>query len=343
MSRIHKADVLVLGAGPAASACAIHAASAGRDVVMVAPASVRLRPGETLHPGVEPIFDHLGIGEAVRGAGWLRHLGCRVGPAGCFAGYGKDAAGPWRGFQAPTAELDQLLLERVRAVGATLVPGVAKELLVADCGSIRRVDGVALEDAEIVAPVTVDATGPTRFAMKALGLSTHIDGPARCVYWGHTAHLPLELQQEPHFQQLPSGWLWRAPIHDSLCAWVWGPYGNAAYTSGTARSTLSEILDTSNPGRIRGASAASTLVRLPCTYAGLLLAGDAAFSVSPLAGKGVLRALLMGIAAGASAHQLLAIRASSNRIMASHAAWIAHWFAREAALVKALHAGMRGS
>jgi len=157
------------------------------------------------------------------------------------------------------------------------------------------------------------------------------------VYWGHLDHVPPELHGEPYFQELASGWLWRSPIHDSLCAWVWGPHGESALGSSAARRELSEILGSNDLGRIRGASASSTLVRPPPGCDGLLLAGDAAFSVSPLAGKGVLRALLMGIAAGEAARRIVAVSASADRLAAGYAAWTTQWFEREAGAVTALH------
>lgn len=328
--------MLVVGAGPAGSACAIHAASAGLHVTMLAPAVARERPGETLHPGVEPVFDRLGVGEAVRGAGWVRHYGQRIGPEGQLVRYGGDTQGPWRGFQAPTAELDQLLVARARSVGVTVVTGVAEALLVAHCGAFRRIDGVRAGGAQIAAEVTIDATGPVRFARKALGLAERMAGPARRAYWGHLAHVPAGLHGEPHFQKLAAGWLWRAPIHDVLCAWVWGPHGDGAPGAKPARRALAEILGVSDVGRIRGASASSTLLR-PADCAGLLLAGDAAFSVSPLAGKGVLRALLMGIAAGEAARRIVAHPASADRFAAAYAEWTAQWFEREAAAITALY------
>lgn len=329
-------DVLVVGAGPAGTACAIHAASVGLQVTVVAPDVARERPGETLHPGVEPLFDRLGIGEAVRDAGWLRHLGHRVGPEGRLLSYGSDAQGPWRGFQAPTAALDRLLLERVLAAGVSHFTGVAESLLVTGSGLVRRVEGVRVAGTEIAAAVTVDATGPTRFAARALDLVQHMAGPERRVYWGHLAHVPGDLQGEPRFQELQSGWLWRAPIHDSLCAWVWGPHSSATGARAAGRE-LAEVLGASDVGRIRGALATSILVRPPLGCAGLLLAGDAAFSVTPLAGKGVLRALLMGIAAGEAARRIVSDSASADRLAARYAAWTTQWFEREAAEVAALH------
>ncbi|HTO82800.1 MAG TPA: FAD-binding protein, partial [Methylomirabilota bacterium] len=57
-----RADVLILGAGPAGCAAALCARQAGLVTVMLeAQAEVRPAPGETLHPGVEVIFRQLNV------------------------------------------------------------------------------------------------------------------------------------------------------------------------------------------------------------------------------------------------------------------------------------------
>src|ERR1700677_3173603 len=108
-------DVLILGGGPAGCAAAIQCAQVGlRVVVAEAKAFPRHRPGETLHPGVEPVLRQLGAMEAVEAAGFPRHEGNWVqwGTPPRFEAFGRGDEGPWRGFQAWRATFDALLLER---------------------------------------------------------------------------------------------------------------------------------------------------------------------------------------------------------------------------------------
>src|SRR6476661_3472845 len=107
-------DVIVVGGGPAGAATANWCARQGLRVALLERARFpRHRPGETLPPGVEPIFGQLGVTEAIHAAGFLRHAGTWVTWAGPrrFAPFGADGAGSWLGFQAPRAELDRLLLD----------------------------------------------------------------------------------------------------------------------------------------------------------------------------------------------------------------------------------------
>src|SRR5215212_2268165 len=94
-------DVVVVGGGPAGSAAALWCVRQGlRDVLLEREVFPRHRPGETLPPGVEPIFVQLGVAEVVTAAGFARHPGtwvCWAGPRR-FDPFGRDTDGAWYGF-----------------------------------------------------------------------------------------------------------------------------------------------------------------------------------------------------------------------------------------------------
>src|SRR5215207_4486055 len=97
-------DVVIVGGGPAGSATAIWCARQGLRVLLLErEVFPRHRPGETLPPGVEPVFVQLGVNEAIAEAGFTRHLGTWVSWSGPrrFDPFGRDSRGSWRGFQAP--------------------------------------------------------------------------------------------------------------------------------------------------------------------------------------------------------------------------------------------------
>src|SRR5580658_5325196 len=96
-------DVAIVGGGPAGSAAAIWCAKSGLDVLLLeAQPFPRDRPGESLHPGIEPLFDQLGAGDAIRAAGFLRYRGHQViwGGPPRYEAFGAGASGPWLGFHA---------------------------------------------------------------------------------------------------------------------------------------------------------------------------------------------------------------------------------------------------
>jgi len=109
------ADVVVVGGGPAGSAAAIACAARGLSVVLCERERPgRERPGETLHPGIEPLFEQLGIADRLAQVVGARHAGIWIewGGPRRFEAFGGDASGQWSGFQVWRADFDALLLAR---------------------------------------------------------------------------------------------------------------------------------------------------------------------------------------------------------------------------------------
>src|SRR5215208_5974705 len=123
MSKGSEVDVVVVGGGPAGSAAALWCVRQGLRVVLLEREQFpRHRPGETLPPGVEPVFAQLEVAEAIAAAGFTRHPGTWVswdGPRR-FDAFGFDSGGSWSGFQAPREELDNILLDAVNCPSAVV-------------------------------------------------------------------------------------------------------------------------------------------------------------------------------------------------------------------------------
>ena len=174
------ADVVVVGGGPAGGAAAIACAARGLRVVLLQRDAAELdRPGETLHPGVEPLLAQLGVADRLAEVTGARPAGIWIewGGPRRFEPYGEDADGPWRGFQVSRAAFDTLLLERARelydltrvdhfrafagywsipggaetAMDGSWVSGPGKELFDAVYGRIGEVAIIA-EDLGVITP-----------------------------------------------------------------------------------------------------------------------------------------------------------------------------------------------
>jgi geranylgeranyl reductase family protein len=110
-------DVLVIGAGPAGSACAHWLARHGRDVLLLDQQSFPRDKvcGDGLIPDAHAALQRLGVAEAVRAvAHTSSHVAC-VGPRG-----GRIEV-PGRLAVLPRRELDKILLDSARAAGARFV------------------------------------------------------------------------------------------------------------------------------------------------------------------------------------------------------------------------------
>ena len=213
-------DVAVVGGGPAGAAAAIGCASAGLDVVLIeAKDGAPDRPGETLHPGVEPLLERLGVGDALASAGFLRHLGHWVawgGPAR-FAAFGSDENGAWLGFQAPRRLLDEMLLVRAANVGAR----VWRECrALAPVAEDDRVRGVRTSQGEIRAATVIDASGRRHWLARRFGQPVARVSPTLVAAYGHAVgDLPGHADQ-PVLRADHRGWTWTARVEPDVYAWV---------------------------------------------------------------------------------------------------------------------------
>src|SRR5688572_9328610 len=166
---IQNSDILIIGAGPAGCAAAITALEAGcRVTLLERKTQPAQQPGETLHPGVEPIFRQLGVWEAVIRQGFHRHRGIwreSVKGIRAFAPYGEDESGVWRGFQVDRVILNRLLRARVTELGGVIVDISQLELIHNSTSLSVAADGISYR-----AGVILDATGHRAWLAQQLGL-----------------------------------------------------------------------------------------------------------------------------------------------------------------------------
>jgi len=169
-------EALIIGAGPAGSAAAIHLARAGREVLLIDRCRFpRMKAcGEYFNPDCCRLLRELGVLPAVVAAGAAVVSALRLGTLG-----GAGLSVPFAGLAPPgdfaftlgRERLDALLVEAARAAGARVWEGVqAREPLLEGgrvTGAVVRVEGV---DREVRARITLAADGlRSRFARR-LGL-----------------------------------------------------------------------------------------------------------------------------------------------------------------------------
>ncbi len=156
------AEVIIIGAGPAGSACAIHLASRGRKVTIIEQHEFPRDKvcGECMPADALALLDDLGVGAAVRAAAGpeITHAGWIDGHSAVLARMPRCGAGPYAyGRALGRHRLDVLLLERARALGAHVIQPARVRM-------IRR-SGTLLEcelqrgGSFLRAPVIIDAHG----------------------------------------------------------------------------------------------------------------------------------------------------------------------------------------
>ena len=298
-----RADVVVIGAGPAGSAAAAWAARAGRDVLVIDGQQFPRDKacGDGLTPRAIAELELLGLGPWLDGK--VRNRGLRM------SGFGADVEIEWPGpsFPAtgsavPRTELD----ERIRAVaaedGARMLLGI--KAVGVEHDSRGRVTAVKLEDGTsvrcdqlIVADGVRSTLGRTlgrewhRETVYGVAIRGYIATPRSSEPW-ITSHLEL---RSPAGEVLP-GYGWIFPLGNGDVNIGVGTLATAKRpTDAALRPLLSHYTalrrdDWSFVGEPRAAM--SALLPMGGAVSGVagpnwMLIGDAAACVNPLNGEGI--------------------------------------------------------
>ena len=277
-------DIVVLGAGPAGYAAAICAREAGLRVLLLeARKEIGHGPGETLHPGIEPVFAKLQVREAVVAAGFRRHRGVWKeieDQNRSFHPYGEDENGEWLGFQVDRRKLNVILSQAAVDSGAEIVRGARPNAILYEG---TRVGGVTVGERTLRASWTLDATGTRAWLARSLRLAASVFPITLRGQFGWTKNNVLDLQGQPLFRQHRQGWDWYAPLDDVRAAWVRLRFRDTSVASYQQRAPSGVDL--------------SWRIHRECAGQGYFCLWDAAALLDPASSNGVLRAMMSGILA----------------------------------------------
>jgi flavin-dependent dehydrogenase len=330
-----KADVLVIGGGPAGTATAIQCAQGGLEVILVERELFpRAHPGETLHPGVEPLLGQLGVLEKVVAAGFLRHAGHWVqwNSPMRFEAFGQDQHGPWLGFQAWRAEFDAILLGRAHEAGVQILqPCRALGPLLEQ----QRIGGARTTAGVIQAAFVVDATGDRHWGARQLGLPIERHSPRLIAHYGYAAGTCPVRDEAPAIVGDERGWTWTARVRPAVYGWTRMDLQQAA----SSQWIPQEFEQLQPIGKARGADVSWRIV--PSTAGpGYFLVGDAAAVLDPASSHGVLRAIMSGIFAAHAIMQVVHQRVGEQQAARAYTEWVRNWFEADERRLRELYVGL---
>jgi flavin-dependent dehydrogenase len=327
-------DVVVLGAGPAGSCCALRLLQLGYRVTLVERARFpRAQIGESLTPGIAGILDLLGV-RAQADA-----LPRMAGPAWLVWEHADPAPRAAAGANAMVdrASFDEVLFRAVAARGGRCLQAAAMAGLSGAPGAwqVRLATAHGIET--VGARFVVDATGRrnsggamrTPTAAQLLALWTDLDR-------GPCAHL---------VEACPDGWLWGAARPDGRFrimafadpASVRGRDAERWLAAQLARSRLFAVAAGAlRPGAVH-ACAATPAFSEAAWQPGVVRTGDAAFCIDPLSSSGVEKALRFSLQAAVAVHTVLADAGDENlartfyehrlaESVATHRAWAQRYY-----------------
>lgn len=315
-------DVIVVGGGPAGAATALWSVQRGLRVLLIERARFpRHRPGETLPPGIEPLFGQLGVAGAVAEEGFARHPGTWVTWAGPrrFDAYGADDDGPWHGFQAPRDRLDMLLLQAAAAAGVTVLQPARAVSPLVESG---RVVGVTMADDQLRAQWTIDAGGGRHWLARHLGIPRCSYSPRLTARYGYAqGHLPA-CDGAPEIVADAEGWTWTAPIDTDQHHWTRLSFADDGVRHIQPPACFDGLTMLGQP---RGADVTWRMVTRPAGQ-GYICVGDAAAVLDPASSHGVLKAVMSGMMAGHVIGENLRGGASWAAAVQSYKDWLTGQF-----------------
>ena len=314
-------DVLVVGAGPAGSACAQWLARSGIGTVLVDqhPFPRDKTCGDGLIPDAHAALARLGVLDEVLG------LAQRVTHVRCYAPSGRHVDVPGTLAVLPRRQLDHVLVRAAMAAGARLhVPWRFEGVLTDDRGRVtgarlRRGGSGAREMREGRATHVVVATGAQPQGLVASGLCER-PAPSAMGLRGYVRHPGLEdlddkLQVVWH-RRLKPGYGWIFPCGDGVYNIGVGIIDSHDHRRRTMRDVnlravfqdfctlhapARELLSRGELiGELKGAPLRSSLVGALLARPGILVTGEAAGSTYSFTGEGIGKAMETGLLAAES-------------------------------------------
>src|SRR5215208_4143946 len=326
-------DVVIVGGGPAGSATALWCVRQGLRVVLVERERFpRHRPGETLPPGVEPLFAQLGVTDAILAAGFTRHLGTWVTWSGPrrFDPFGLDSGGPWRGFQAPRETLDQILLDAVSGSGAD-VRQPCRALHPLRDG--EKVIGVATSDGPIFARWVIDASGGAHWLARRLDMPLQFASPRLVARYGYVTGDCPERDEAPEIAADETGWSWSARIAPGLYHWTRVALSEDDPRRDRPPRAFAHLTPVSHT---RGANVTWRIVSQPAGP-GYVCVGDAAAVLDPASSHGVLKGLMSGMMAAHVIAKVESGTATNAVAIETYSAWLRDWFQADTRELKRMY------
>ncbi|WP_438947802.1 geranylgeranyl reductase family protein [Streptomyces triticisoli] len=319
----NRADVIVVGAGPAGSTTAYHLARAGLDVLLLEKTEFPREKvcGDGLTPRAVKQLVGMGI-DISEEAGWLRNKGLRIigGGVRLQLDWPDLASFPDYGLVRKRDDFDEQLARQAQKAGARLYErcNVSAPIVDDRTGRITGVKARLGEDKREVtfhAPLVVAADGNSTRLSLAMGLHRREDRPMGVA-------VRTYFESPRHDDDYLESWLelWdRRGAQDRLLpgyGWIFGMGdGTSNVGLGVLNTSASfkeldwrEILKAwcaSMPedwgytpenmtGPIRGAALPMAFNRQPHYTRGLLLVGDAGGLVNPFNGEGIAYAMESG-------------------------------------------------
>lgn len=329
-------SVVIIGSGPAGTAAAISCAKKGIQTTIIENDEfIRQRPGETLHPGIEPLLKQLGVAKDFLSADFLRHKGNWVHWEDelRFVPFGNndDLSEPWMGFQVCRPDFDNILLNRAKDLGVKVIQS---------CRALRpivnnkSVIGIETSKGSIQTSFVIDATGGQHWLARMLGLKIQNYSPPLLVHYGYVEGNCSLRNDAPCIVADKCGWVWTARIKPNLYHWTRLFFSKQQIDG---KSVPNEFQDLKQKGNTMGADVTWRIVSEPSGF-GYFITGDAVAVLDPASSHGILKAIMSGMMAAHMIANVIDNNSLQHQAIKEYNEWIKSSFIHDVVRLKKLYA-----
>lgn len=326
-------DVLIIGGGPAGSAAAIQSQQYKlRTCLIESSIFPRHKPGETLHPGIEPLLDKLTARNALSATN-LRHNGNWVKWDNelRFIPFGEDENGPWLGFQVWRSNFDKLLLDRAKEVGVVVQQPVKALRLITEG---EKILGISTSMGEIYARKFIDASGHTNWIARQLNISFKHYSPILIARYGYVEGSCPNLDSAPAIVADKNGWTWTARVCSNIYQWTrltWEREKMLPDWRPLEFKKLSPI------GKVKGCNVTWRMLS-QASGSNYFVVGDAAIVLDPASSHGVIRGIMSGMMAAHKIYLEFNNYCNAREASKSYCDWLEEWFFKDVTNLKNIYA-----
>ncbi|MCF6250800.1 MAG: NAD(P)/FAD-dependent oxidoreductase [Methylococcaceae bacterium] len=315
--------IVIIGAGPAGSSCATQLLKSGVEVVLLDRENFpRHAPGETLHPGIEPLLEQLGVLDLVNQKEFIRHEGIFniSEDKSTFTPYDEDKK--WKGFQLFRKEFDSILLNNAIELGADFLSESSPVSI--KLTPQNQIESISTSNKKLVGDFFIDATGKRAWLVNRLKIPFKNYSPKRIAYYGYVeANDSLDLKN-PKMIWDKGGWTWIAKVKKNQVSWVRLDLNGQGKKD---KNWLPKELRRFQPIKMSKAVDVTWRMAEIVSDKNYFFLGDATFVLDPAASHGVLKAIMSGIMVS---HLIVNSETSNiNDMHKTYYNWLNQWFIKD--------------